>query len=89
MLTHVERGALLRLARETIAAHLACGGPPAPVRLEDPLAHSGAFVTLHVNRELRGCIGHPGSDRPLDEVVGQCAIAAASEAASTRVVNRA
>jgi AmmeMemoRadiSam system protein A len=79
MLTEVERGALLRLARDTVAAHLSGGAPPPPVQLDDPQAHSGAFVTLHVNRELRGCIGHPGSDRPLDEVVGRCAIAAATE----------
>jgi len=79
MLTSAERGALLRFARDTIAAHLTDGAPPSPVPLHDPQRHSGAFVTLHVHRELRGCIGHPGSVRPLDEVVGQCAIAAATE----------
>ena len=79
MLTSAERGALLRFARDTIAALLSVGAPPAPVRLDDPRGHSGAFVTLHVDRELRGCIGHPGSDRPLDELVGQCAVAAATE----------
>ena len=79
MLTLAERGALLRLARDTIAALLSGGEPPSPVQLTDPQNHSGAFVTLHVDGDLRGCIGHPGSDRPLDQVVGQCAVAAATE----------
>ncbi len=79
MLSEGERTALLRFARETIVAHLTGSTPPAPVRLDDPQRHSGAFVTLHLRRELRGCIGCPGSERPLDEVVGQCAIAAATE----------
>ena len=79
MLTPGERTALLRFARDTIVAHLTAARPPSPVPLEDPHAHSGAFVTLHVGGDLRGCIGFPGSDRPLDEVVGQCAIAAATE----------
>ena len=79
MLTPVERGALLRFARDTIAARLTGAAPPAPVRLDDPQRHAGAFVTLHVNRELRGCIGYPGSEKRLDEVVGHCAVAAATE----------
>jgi uncharacterized protein len=79
MLTSTERAALLRFARDTIAAHLTGSAPPPPVDLSDPGAHSGAFVTLHAHRELRGCIGHPGSPRPLDEVVGVCAVAAATE----------
>jgi uncharacterized protein len=79
MLTHVERGALLRFARDTIAAHLSGGAPPSPVQLDDPRHHAGAFVTLHVGHELRGCIGQPGSDRPLDDVVAHCAVAAATE----------
>jgi len=79
MLTSAERAALLRFARDTIAAHLNGSAPPPPVGLTDPGAHSGAFVTLHARGELRGCIGHPGSPRPLDEVVGVCAVAAATE----------
>jgi uncharacterized protein len=78
-MTNEERRCLLRFARQTLAHHLA-GGPPAePVRLDDLHAHSGAFVTLEVNGELRGCIGYPGSHDPLDRVVAQCAVAAATE----------
>ncbi len=79
MLSPAERIALLRFARLTIVAHLKGTSPPAPVPLEDRHDHAGAFVTLHVGHELRGCIGFPGSDRPLDEVIGRCAIAAATE----------
>jgi AmmeMemoRadiSam system protein A len=79
MLTSAERAGLLRFARDTIAARLTGTAPPAPVPLADPHLHAGAFVTLHVKRELRGCIGYPGSDRRLDEVVGHCAVAASTE----------
>jgi uncharacterized protein len=79
MLTPTERTALLQFARDTIVAHLSGTAPPPRVPLDAPQEHAGAFVTLHVRRELRGCIGYPGAERPLDEVVGQCAIAAATE----------
>lgn len=79
MLTTDEQHSLLRLARETLSARLAGGPPPQPVHLTDPAAHSGAFVTLVVNGDLRGCIGYPGARQPLDEVVARCAIAAATE----------
>lgn len=79
MLTPAEQQALLRLARETLVAHLAGGAPPGPVPLADPLAHSGAFVTLLVNGELRGCIGYPGSKDPLPDLISRCAISSATE----------
>lgn len=79
MLSPAERAALLRFARETIVAYLEGTPPPPPVPLEAPRDHSGAFVTLHIARELRGCIGYPGSSERLDDVIGRCAIAAATE----------
>ncbi len=79
MLTIDERRNLLRLARETLVAHFSGGEPPSRPTLANPQAHSGAFVTLTRHGELRGCIGYPGSRQPLDEVVAQCAIAAATE----------
>jgi len=79
MLTLQEREALLTFARETIVARLTGSSPPRPVMLAEPHEHAGAFVTIHVNRELRGCIGYPGSQKRLDEVVGHCAVAAATE----------
>ena len=40
---------------------------------------AGAFVTLYHRGELRGCIGHLEADRPLAEVVGELAVAAARD----------
>jgi AmmeMemoRadiSam system protein A len=79
MLTRIERDALLRFARDTISAHLSGGAPPSPVHLDESQHHAGAFVTLHADGDLRGCIGQPGSEGPLDAVVGHCAVAAATE----------
>lgn len=79
MLSTDEQRSLLRLARETLAARLAGGPEPQPVHLADRAAHSGAFVTLTVNGELRGCIGYPGARKPLDEVISYCAVASATE----------
>lgn len=79
MLSSDERRALLRYARETLAAYFEGAPPPVPPALADPGRHSGAFVTLEVAGDLRGCIGYPGSTQPLDRVVAECAIAAATE----------
>jgi AmmeMemoRadiSam system protein A len=73
---------LLALARSTITAAL-CGPPRAPPALPDvPGArlHRGAFVTLEEreSHDLRGCIGHIASDRPLGEIVRQVAVSAAT-----------
>ncbi len=77
-MTAVERGALLRLARETLRAQLTGAAPP-PDPEGTPSRFAGAFVTLRAGDELRGCIGYPRGDRPLAEVVRQCAVSAALE----------
>jgi AmmeMemoRadiSam system protein A len=81
-----EAGALLlRLARAVVdatasgrirTADLSSFLPrePPPVLL----APSAAFVTLHEEGELRGCIGSLGTDRPLWMTVVSAAVAAAS-----------
>lgn len=79
MLNPEERRSLLRYARETLAAYFAGDTPPAPPPLEDRGRHSGAFVTLEVGGDLRGCIGFPGSTQPLDQLVAECSVAAATE----------
>jgi len=79
MLTSEERRGLLRHARETLAAYFDGGPRPDPPALADPGGHSGAFVTLEVGGDLRGCIGYPGATESLDQVVAGCAIAAATE----------
>jgi AmmeMemoRadiSam system protein A len=75
-----ERRWLLRLAHASIRA--AVGGQP--LRIEEPpnenLRESrGAFVTLHEDGELRGCIGLLVAVKPLDETVREMARAAAVE----------
>jgi len=73
-----ERRALLALARETIAARLAGREPPPPADCAGALgARRGAFVTLKIGGELRGCIGHMAEDLPLCEAVRAMALAAA------------
>ncbi len=76
-LTAEDRQAFLALARQSILAHLTHGPPP---RLDSHAAsvHMGAFVSLHVHGDLRGCIGYPPADRPLGEVVARCAVSAAT-----------
>ena len=71
---------LLGLARRAIESHLAGKGPLRETS-PDPRLRSvrGAFVTLHVDGELRGCIGYPLPVKPLDETVAEMAVAAASQ----------
>ena len=38
---------------------------------------AGAFVTLRMHGELRGCIGYPEPELPLQEVIDRCAVSAA------------
>ena len=63
-----ERAKLLLIARESIKSGLYSGRPPAinPADYSESLKHDGAaFVTLHKNGELRGCIGSLEPHRPL------------------------
>ena len=57
---------------------------PSPTRSLSPLTSHlsekcGAFVSLHKQGRLRGCIGHFGEDVPLHEIVAEMARAAAFE----------
>jgi AmmeMemoRadiSam system protein B/AmmeMemoRadiSam system protein A len=79
-MTPARRTALLKLARDTIAAYLADGSVMTfdtdDPELQRPL---GVFVTLKTDGQLRGCIGHLRGDRPLWQAVQAMAIAAATE----------
>ena len=63
MLSREERHELLRVAREAIRHRLTGTPPPVAPRLADPTLRAGAFVTLHLGDDLRGCIGHPSGER--------------------------
>jgi len=77
-----EKRELLQIARETIQEYLAnrkvlkINEAEIPDAMKTPC---GAFVTLHKNGELRGCIGRFVANEPLYSVVQQMAIAAATE----------
>ncbi len=69
---------LLKLARATIKNRL----KPAEtekINFKFPEIKHGAFVTLHKKGELRGCIGTFRSDKNIDEVVREMALASAFE----------
>ena len=78
----VERRWLLQLAHHTIRAGVigravdTSASTPATNHLHQP---RGAFVTLHENGQLRGCIGSITAYAPLDETVRDMALAAALE----------
>jgi AmmeMemoRadiSam system protein A len=78
-LSAIDRAALLGLARAAVLAHLGLAPAPALPSTGALAQERGAFVTLHVGRDLRGCIG---SFRPLGSLastVSRMAVAAASE----------
>jgi AmmeMemoRadiSam system protein A len=77
-MTNIERQALLKIARDAIVAHVT--RTPANDVTPEALASQlgGAFVTIHRRGELRGCIGHIEGDRPLIQVITQCATGACS-----------
>lgn len=69
---------LLNLARKTLEDHFARGALP-DFRTDCPelLERKGAFVTLHKEGDLRGCIGQLDPDRELFKVVQHCTLSAA------------
>ena len=75
-----DRAELLRIARTALEAQLLA--VPASALTSRPRLHEpgGAFVSLHDQHgELRGCVGHLRSERPLHETVARMAVAAATE----------
>jgi len=74
-----HRRQLLAFARQTIAAavrHAASPEPPAEIA---GFAGCGAFVSLHLNARLRGCVGMLESNLSLPATIAHCALRAAME----------
>jgi len=71
-----QRSMLLQLARQAIASRFGGEPPPLPT---DPVFRNryGLFVSLHLNGDLRGCIGYIKGYKPLAESVIEMAKAAA------------
>jgi AmmeMemoRadiSam system protein B/AmmeMemoRadiSam system protein A len=77
-LTPEEKAELLEIARDVVERHCRGDKPPKPV-VESSTLHEprGAFVTLHKDGKLRGCIGHIRAQKPLIETIIEMAEAAA------------
>ena len=71
---------LLGLARQVIQHYLKTG-KTLKIKIEDEelKEERGAFVTLKVNNQLRGCIGYPLPCKPLYETIIDVAISAATQ----------
>jgi len=75
-----EQRFLLGLARDTIEGFLKTGKRPRPKTAPKSLSEKrGAFVTLKVDGQLRGCIGYPLPYKPLAETIAGMALAAATQ----------
>jgi AmmeMemoRadiSam system protein A len=77
-LSEADRRALLALARKTAIDALSRGKLPEQIPNDGVFAERrGVFVTLHVRRHLRGCIGVIEADEPLGDSIVRCAASAA------------
>lgn len=75
-----DRDDLLDLARKAILVHIQRGSLPDFDIPEGPLHQEvGAFVSLHLHGELRGCVGRLEGEGPLYHTVAEMAVAAATE----------
>lgn len=75
-----EKKILLRVARDTLEVWIKDRKRPAPPDAQGNLkVQTGAFVTLHKNGQLRGCIGNMIGQAPLIETIRNMAIAASTE----------
>jgi len=79
-LTKDQQRSLLRLARLAITLYLQEGTYPA-METDDATFKQkrGAFVTLKVKDQLRGCIGYPIPHKPLFETIIEVAVSAATK----------
>ena len=77
-----DRKELLKIARETIESYVRKRTVPsvgAEKMPDDLKVHSGAFVTLHKDGNLRGCIGRFNADEPLYRVVQEMAVSSSTQ----------
>lgn len=80
LLSKDQQKLLLDLARQAIQHYLKTGEPLAAKIKDEALQEKrGAFVTLKVDDQLRGCIGYPLPYKPLYETITDVAVSAATQ----------
>jgi AmmeMemoRadiSam system protein A len=78
MLDEDDQRALLALARASLESLLTATAAAGASDRPALQIHTGAFVTLHVDGRLRGCLGHTESQEPLWRTVEELAVSAAT-----------
>ena len=81
-----ERQQLLKVSRECLEHYFNTGKhfDCSEKNLSDNLqVQTGAFVSIYVNDDLRGCIGRMSSDMPLYKLVQQMTVSAAKKSKSS------
>ncbi|SFM85266.1 TIGR00296 family protein [Methanolobus profundi] len=80
LLSHTEGQAAVQLARDAIETYLRTGEMLDGSEIQLPAIFNevrGVFVTLTMNGDLRGCIGHPYADSHLRNAIADSALSAA------------
>src|SRR3990167_3291578 len=78
MLSLEQGKRLIKLARDSITAHFSKKGVKVSKEIKGEFSSNmGAFVTLNIGEQLRGCIGFPEAIYPLHEAVVKAATSAA------------
>lgn len=78
MLSNDEKQELLRIAREAVSNAVQGKTEFRRKLVKKEYQPSGVFVTLRIEGELRGCIGYIESENPLEDVIAEVAIKAAT-----------
>ena len=79
MTSDADRTRLLQIARRAILAHVRREAAVAATLDDDASGRrGGAFVTVHIKGDLRGCIGRLDVDEPVAVTVARCAVSACS-----------
>lgn len=79
-LTPDQQRTCLSLARQALERYFQGDGRTTPDIKDHALGEKrGAFVTLKLDGELRGCIGYPLPRKPLGETIAEMAVAAATQ----------
>jgi AmmeMemoRadiSam system protein A len=77
-LSNTDRQSLLSLARLAITAAVSCGQILAEIPAGGVFSQQrGVFVSLHIGKRLRGCVGVVEPQEPLSDSIVRCAASAA------------